>query len=105
MHDREVEGTLYPDIEDKAFLSKLLRKREFRESLQPKITDASLKQDVCRVQEFEYTPVQRFISQFMSPKTPYNGMLLYHGVGVGKTCTAVLVAEAVMQLSPKNKVF
>jgi hypothetical protein len=32
-------------------------------------------------------------------------MLLYHGVGVGKTCSAVLTAEAFLQLSPKNKVF
>ena len=64
-----------------------------------------LDDDVCIVKEFEYTPVQRFIAQFMSPKTPYNGMLLYHGVGVGKTCTAVLTAEAFLELSPKNKVY
>ena len=41
----------------------------------------------------------------MSPNTPYNGMLLYHGVGVGKTCSAVLTAESFLQLSPKNKVY
>lgn len=41
----------------------------------------------------------------MSPNTPYNGMLLYHGVGVGKTCTAILTAEAFLHLSPKNKVY
>lgn len=64
-----------------------------------------LDEDVCMVKDFEYTPVQRFIAQFMSPKTPYNGMLLYHGVGVGKTCTAVLTAEAFLELSPKNKVY
>jgi hypothetical protein len=84
---------------------KLLAKREFRESKQEKITDEMLDDDVCVVKEFEYTPVQRFIAQIMSPKTPYNGMLLYHGVGVGKTCTAVLTAEAFLELSPKNKVY
>jgi len=31
--------------------------------------------------------------------------LLYHGVGVGKTCSAILAAEAFLQLSPKNKVY
>ena len=41
----------------------------------------------------------------MSPETPYNGMLLYHGVGVGKTCTAILAAEVFLELSPKNKVY
>ena len=64
-----------------------------------------LKNNVCDVQEFEYTPVQRFVAQFMSPDTPYNGMLLYHGVGVGKTCAAILAAEAFLDLTPKNKVY
>ena len=102
---REQEGSLYPDIDDEAFLQKLLKKREFRETLQDKITDATLKDNVCNVNEFEYTSAQKFVSQFMSPNTPYNGMLLYHGVGVGKTCSAILVAESFLQLSPKNKVY
>ena len=100
----EEEG-LYPDIDDEYFLVQLLAKREFRESKQEKITDEMLDDDVCIVKEFEYTPVQRFIAQMMSPKTPYNGMLLYHGVGVGKTCTAVLTAETFLELSPKNRVY
>jgi Type III restriction enzyme, res subunit len=102
---REAEGLLYPDIDDNTFLSKLLRKREFRETQQSKITNETLKDNVCEAQEFEYTAVQKFVAQFMSPDTPYNGMLLYHGVGVGKTCTAVLTAEAFLELSPKNKVY
>lgn len=61
--------------------------------------------NVCEVQEFEYTSTQKFVSQFISPRTPYNGMLLYHGVGVGKTCSAVLAAEAFLELSPQNKVY
>ena len=102
---RETEGSLYPDIHDTTFLSKLLRKREFRETRQMKITDESLKDNVCDVKEFEYTATQKFVGQFMSPETPYNGMLLYHGVGVGKTCTAILAAEVFLELSPKNKVY
>jgi len=102
---REEQGSLYPEITEDAFLKKLLKKREFRETLQPKITDETLKQNVCDVEEFEYTSSQKFVSQFMSPNTPYNGMLLYHGVGVGKTCSAVLAAESFLQLSPKNKVY
>lgn len=102
---REQEGTLYPDINDEAFLKKLLKKREFKETRQPKITDETLKNNVCDVEEFEYTSSQKFVSQFISPNTPYNGILLYHGVGVGKTCSAILAAEAFLQLSPKNKVY
>lgn len=102
---REMEGSLYPEISDESFLKKLLKKREFRETKQAKITDESLEQNVCDVEEFEYTSAQKFVSQFMSPNTPYNGMLLYHGVGVGKTCSAILAAESFLQLSPKNKVY
>jgi len=102
---REIQGSLYPDIDDETFLQKLLSKREFRETKQAKITDETLEQNVCDVEEFEYTSAQKFVSQFMSPNTPYNGMLLYHGVGVGKTCSAILAAESFLQLSPKNKVY
>jgi len=104
-HLREQEGSLYPEISDERFLKKLLGKREFRETKQAKITDETLRDNVCNVEEFEYTSAQKFASQFMSPNTPYNGMLLYHGVGVGKTCSAVLTAESFLQLSPKNKVY
>ena len=104
-HLREQEGSLYPEISDESFLKKLLGKREFRETRQKKITDETLKDNVCNVEEFEYTSAQKFASQFMSPNTPYNGMLLYHGVGVGKTCSAILTAESFLHLSPKNKVY
>jgi hypothetical protein len=104
-NDTDIQEALYPDIDDDTFLLKLLAKREFRESKQSKITNEMLKKDLCSSQEFEYTSVQRFVAQFMSPKTPYNGMLLYHNVGVGKTCTAVLTAESFLELSPKNKVY
>ena len=82
-----------------------MKKREFRETKQAKITDETIEQNLCDVEEFEYTSAQKFVSQFMSPNTPYNGMLLYHGVGVGKTCSAILAAESFLQLSPKNKVY
>ena len=36
---------------------------------------------------------QRLISSFINPNTPYNGLLLVHEMGTGKTCTAVGVAE------------
>ena len=35
---------------------------------------------------FDLSASQAFIAAFMSPLTPYRSMLLYHGVGVGKTC-------------------
>lgn len=40
----------------------------------------------------KFTPTQNFISHFFTPKNPYKGMLLYHSVGSGKTCTAIATA-------------
>ena len=41
----------------------------------------------------EYTPTQDFISSYFRPTTPVKGMLLWHSVGTGKTCTAIALAS------------
>ena len=47
---------------------------------------------------------QKFIKTFLSPNTPYNGCLLFHGVGVGKTCSSISVAEGfIPELEKINK--
>lgn len=38
----------------------------------------------CERQAFRLTPQQSFLKSFMSPKTPYKGLLLFHSVGTGK---------------------
>ena len=42
---------------------------------------------------FNLTNSQKFLKSFMSPNTPYNSLLIYHGTGVGKTCTSISIAE------------
>lgn len=37
---------------------------------------------------------QRFIKDYMQSKSPYRGVLLYHGLGVGKTRASIAVAES-----------
>lgn len=41
----------------------------------------------------KFTPSQEFISKYFTPSTKEKGILLWHGVGVGKTCTAIAVAS------------
>ena len=38
---------------------------------------------------------QLFVKNFISFYTPYNGLLLYHGLGTGKTCSAIGISENV----------
>ena len=42
---------------------------------------------------FNLTKNQKFLKAFLSPQTPYNSMLLYHGTDVGKTCSSISIAE------------
>jgi hypothetical protein len=105
MDEWEREGGLYPDTEDPRFIEKLMAKKEFAESRQD-----SIKQqmddgvDPCN-QEFELTPVQRFVGRFLSPQCPYTSALLFHGVGVGKTCAAITIAENYLRAFPRRSVF
>lgn len=42
----------------------------------------------------EFTPSQQFVRHFFQPSSTYKGMLLWHGVGTGKTCCAVAATSA-----------
>jgi hypothetical protein len=103
----ELDAGLYPDLNDPRFLPKLLRKREFQESKQKSVKE-SIEEGVdrCRSSEdFELSSVQRFVSRVLSPRTPYNSALFYHGVGVGKTCAAITVCESYLEAYPGRKVY
>ena len=101
-NDYENKYGLYPDVDDKQFLMKLFHKREFAENKLRSLEDLA----TCGGKvDFELSPIQRFVSNFLSGKTPYYSALLYHGVGVGKTCAAISIAEANLYINPKKKVY
>jgi 5'(3')-deoxyribonucleotidase len=43
---------------------------------------------------FEKTMYQHLVQHYLSKRSPYRSILLYHGLGVGKTCSSITVAEA-----------
>ena len=47
-------------------------------------------------------PTQKLLRNFMSPYTPYRGLLIYHEMGVGKTCTAISIAENLKEIVSKS---
>jgi hypothetical protein len=108
MAAREEMAGLYPDPADPQFAARLFSKREFYEARSVAAAVADGTMDPCQSTEaeqvFELTPVQRVVSRFMHPLTPYMGLLLFHGVGVGKTCSAVTIAEQFLESMPQNKV-
>lgn len=41
----------------------------------------------------QFTPTQDFIRHYFQPSSAYKGMLLWHSVGTGKTCSAIATAS------------
>lgn len=41
-------------------------------------------------------PYQRFIKDFLQPASPYRGLLLFHELGTGKSCSSIVAAENFM---------
>ena len=50
-------------------------------------------------------PQQRIVARYLSSDSPYRGLLLYHGLGSGKSCAAIVVAEALRRYSKGIVVF
>jgi hypothetical protein len=90
---------LYPNKDDDNFNEKIVKKKEFYDTKYDihKAEDYENIEDytkrICDATEFELDPHQMFVRNFMSNQTPYNGLLLYHGLGTGKTCSAISVCE------------
>lgn len=85
---------LYPDLDDPNFSLKIAKKQEFNEhKMDINIIDIEKQSDLLCKAEFDLMPHQNFVKNFMSRDTPYNGILLFHGVGTGKTCSAIGIAE------------
>jgi hypothetical protein len=55
----------------------------------------SMREDQCSraSQNFKLQPVQRFLRRVLSPDSPTRGLLMVHGTGAGKTCSAIQIAE------------
>ena len=92
----------YPEITDKHFYENLYMKKEFRDTeVKEKIEWNPLQ---TSKKDFVLEPHQIFLKNYISPDTPYNGILIFHGTGVGKTCSALSIAEGFKQtLHKMNK--
>jgi len=88
-------NTLYPNLNDPNFNIKIALKKEFNDTKYDGTiyTDIKAQSDLLNNAEFEVSPHQAFVRNFLSFQTPYNSLLLFHGLGSGKTCSAIGVSE------------
>jgi hypothetical protein len=86
---------LYPNLNDKFFNVKIATKQEFNDTKYDGVIHENIKEhaDALAKADFELQPHQAFVKNFLSFQTPYSSLLLYHGLGSGKTCSAIGVCE------------
>jgi len=85
---------LYPSLDDPMLNIKIAEKKEFNDNkYDGKIYDIEEQAKKLCEADFDLVPHQIFVKNFLSFQTPYNSLLLYHGLGTGKTCSAISVAE------------
>ena len=90
----EEDSYLYPSLNDPNFIVKIAEKKEFSDTkYDGKIYDIKEQAEILANAEFELSPHQSFVRNFLSFQTPYNSLLLYHGLGTGKTASAIGVCE------------
>jgi hypothetical protein len=89
------EPYLYPSLSDNNFNIKIASKKEFQDTKYDGTIHKNIKEqaDILAKADFELQPHQTFVKNFLSSQTPYNSLLLYHGLGTGKTCSAIGVCE------------
>jgi len=95
LKDNTKYSYLYPSLDDPEFNIKIAERKEFNDTKMdvPVIENIEQQADKMCNADFELSSHQLFVRNFLSFETPYNSLLLYHGLGTGKTCSAISVAE------------
>jgi superfamily II DNA or RNA helicase len=56
----------------------------------------SMREEQCSISsssDFKLQNYQRFLRRVLSPESPTRNLLVVHGTGTGKTCTAIQISE------------
>tara|TARA_B100001093_G_scaffold257452_1_gene246224 strand:+ start:89 stop:3472 length:3384 start_codon:yes stop_codon:yes gene_type:complete len=96
--EKEIDYS-YPEPSNKNIVEKIYGKREFHYHRVPKRKKMESYEEIKKYREkqckAEYKPKeqQAILANLINPETPYTGMLVMHGTGTGKTCSAISIAE------------
>ena len=98
-------GLAYPDIKlstEGVVANIIASMSRFKQYQVPPIQLEDLSRDSEENRDFSRSTVQNFVSSYIHPDTPYKGLLLWHGVGVGKTCGAISISENFLNLMGRD---
>uniref|UniRef100_A0A6C0CB62 Helicase ATP-binding domain-containing protein n=1 Tax=viral metagenome TaxID=1070528 RepID=A0A6C0CB62_9ZZZZ len=95
-----LEDRTYPSPEDPNFQLDMYLKRDFnihvagtRKKMDTYAEIKKYRDNICAPREVKYSEQQILLSNFINPDTPYRGVLIYHGTGVGKSGAGIAIAE------------
>jgi hypothetical protein len=88
----------YPKKTDPNFFEKIYKKKEFYENQYPIIDEEKIddvQKEICPSEDKNYKLLshQIIIRNYLNFNTPYNSVLLFHGMGSGKTASSITIAE------------
>jgi hypothetical protein len=90
--DANYSSTAFPDADISPF--------EFNERYIDKTND-----EICKIPDMSLTPQQKFMGQIMGPSSNFNNMLIFHGLGSGKSCTSIVIGEALKNSTNRRLIF
>ena len=65
--------------------------KDYNKEIADEVANASCERQAS--EDFQLLIHQRIVRDYLNIYTPYRGLLLYHGLGSGKTCTSIAIAE------------
>jgi superfamily II DNA or RNA helicase len=83
------EDSLYPSIENHTISEELAEHPDFQET---KFTKKLFFKKKSK--KHSLAPHQKFVKLFLDFETDYESLLLYHGLGTGKTCSSISCSES-----------
>ncbi|CAH6420051.1 NTPase [uncultured virus] len=100
LEEHMLEEHTYPSPTQENFQEAIYNKRDYYIHKIPEQVKVSKENRVeefrklCKPDSgFRLSDTQILLSNFINPDTPYKGVLIFWGTGVGKTCAAVAIAE------------
>ena len=96
MYEIEDFISYYPEIEDENFNSHINSLKELNMELLPEV------EKINNEEKPFLFKIQKLIMKYMSAYTPYRGILIFHEMGQGKSCTSIAAVENILN-NPEYK--
>jgi len=90
--DANYSSTAFPDADTSPF--------EFNERYIDKTNE-----EICKIPDMSLTPQQKFMGQIMGSSSNFTNMLIFHGLGSGKSCTSIVIGEALKNSTNRRLIF